>query len=271
MAALLARALAPLSDETRALTLASVVAETPTADLARTYGLSEGAVRVRLHRGRKALQRALCGELRAEAEALDLMLPAAPIWTESRIWCPFCGNSHLRYRIDRATGEYSFICAGECAGYSVAGRAVNSALVEQVRSPKSLVARHCLELATGYRAALAGAEEYCACGATITFSPWTDTDAAPATLTPYGIIGACPNCGPVDRASAWHLTLDTIEAQRFWRQYPRIRALPMELVERDNRAAIVTGFAAVDGAASLCLVSDASTYALLHVEANGGF
>jgi len=269
VAALLARALAPLPDETRALTLASVVAETPAADLARTFGLSEGAVRVRLYRGRQALRRALCGELRAEAESLDLMLPAAPVWTESRIWCPFCGSSHLRYRIDRETGEYAFVCAGECAGYAVVGNAVNRALVEQVSSPKSLLARHCLELATGYRAALAGAEEYCACGATITFTPRTAIDEAPATPIPYGIVGACPNCGQVDSASAWHLALDTIEAQRFWRRYPHVRALPMELVERNSRAAIVTGFTAVESAALLRIVLDARTYTVLHVEAHG--
>jgi hypothetical protein len=151
----------------------------------------------------------------------------------------------------------------------VVGNAVNHALVEQVSSPKSLLARHCLELATSYRAALAGAKEYCACGATITFTSRTTADAALATPTPYGIVGICPNCGPVDSTSAWHLALDTVEAQRFWRRYPRVCALPMKFVERNNRAAIVTGFEAVDSAARLCLVSDATTYTLLHVEAHG--
>ncbi|HEY7849565.1 MAG TPA: RNA polymerase sigma factor, partial [Ktedonobacterales bacterium] len=138
VASLLARALASLPETTRTLTLGS--AALSTAELARVFDLSEGAVRVRLHRGRQALRRALSGDLRAEAEALDLALPAAPDWLESRIWCPFCGASHLRYRINRATGEYTIRCARRCGnGMAVAGRAVNGALVEQVSSPKSLV------------------------------------------------------------------------------------------------------------------------------------
>ncbi len=263
---LLSQALAALPEPTRALTLAS--AAMSTSELARTFDLSEGAVRVRLHRARQTLRRALSGDLRAEAEALDLTLPAAPIWTESRIWCPFCGVGHLRYRVDRETGEFAFHCSGGCGGMAVAGRAVNGDLVRQVNSPKSLVTRHCLTLATAYRTALAGANQTCDCGAPVTF-----TARFPGDLTgdifheaPYGIIGHCTHCGLVDYSTSWHLALDTIEAQRFWRRHPRMRSLPLTLVERDNRAAIVTGFAAVGGGDRLVIVSDATTYALLHVE-----
>lgn len=269
VAALVTQALATLPEAGRALALASVAMST--SELAHTFGLSEGAVRVRLHRTRQALRRALTGDLRAEAEALDLVLAAAPDWQESRIWCPFCGVSHLRYRVDRATGEFAFHCAHGCGGMTVAGSAVNGALVEQVSSPKSLVARHCLYLATSYRAALAGAVERCNCGAPVTFSTWAPGSAPHGTRhdTPYGIIGACPTCGIVDLSTAWHLALDTGEAQRFWRRHPRMRALPMTTVERDNRIAIVTGFAAFDGGARLEIVSDATTYALLRVETTG--
>ena len=271
VAALLARALAPLPDATRALTLASVVGGSPAAELAQTFGLSEGAVRVRLHRGRQALRRALTGELRAEAEALDLTLPAAPVWQESRIWCPFCGASHLRYRIDRETGEYAFLCASGCEGHAVAGRAVSMALVAQVSSPKSLLTRHCLALATAYREALAGVPATCDCGARITFHRWPADDAPPRGphRAPFGIFGVCPNCGLVDTSTAWHLALDTPEAQQFWRRNPRMRSLPMTQVERDNRPAIITGFAAADGGATLQIVSDAVTYTILRVEARG--
>ncbi|HEY7849557.1 MAG TPA: sigma-70 family RNA polymerase sigma factor, partial [Ktedonobacterales bacterium] len=266
LTALLGRALAPLPQATRALMLASVVAETSTADLAQRFGLSEGAVRVRLHRGRQALRLALSGDLRAEAESLELTLPATPMWRESRIWCPFCGASHLRYRIDRESGAYNFHCAGACGGMAVVGSAVNSELLAQVSSPKSLVTRHCLYLATSYRAALAGATERCSCGASATYFAWTP-DTAPRDV-PYGIFGVCPNCGTLDASTAWHLTLDTTEAQRFWRRHPRMRALPMQRIERDNRVAIVTGFASADGEARLEIVSDAASYALLHASAS---
>jgi RNA polymerase sigma-70 factor (ECF subfamily) len=263
VASLLARALASLPEMTRTLTLGS--AAMSTAELASVFGLSEGAVRVRLHRGRQALRRALSGDLRAEAEALDLALPSAPDWLESRIWCPFCGASHLRYRINRATGEYTIQCARKCSnGMAVAGRAVNGALVEQVSSPKSLVTRHCLALATSYREALADGGVQCECGAPVTYTHW-DPSTAPHGW-PHGVFGSCPRCGIIDDATAWHLALDTIEAQRFWRRHPRIHALPMTAVERDNRTAIVTGFAASDGSARLEIISDATTYELLHVQ-----
>lgn len=265
VAELVSRALATLPEATRALTIASVALST--AELANQFGFTEGNVRVRLHRGRQALRLALSGDLRAEAESLGLTLPTESVWTESRMWCPFCGASHLRYRIDRETGEYAFHCASECAGYAVAGLCVDRALVEEVSSPKSLLARHCLHLATSYREALAGAPEQCDCGAPITFTPRISDDAWHEP--PFGIIGVCPNCGPVDTSSAWHLALDTVEAQRFWRRYPRMRALPMVRVERNNRPAIATGFASVDGGARLHIVSDAATYATLYVEAHG--
>ena len=259
---LLSQALAALPEPTRALTLAS--ATLSTSELARTFGLSAGAVRVRLHRARQTLRRVLSGDLRAEAVALDLTLPAAPVWTESRIWCPFCGVGHLRYRVDRETGEFAFHCSGGCGSMAVAGCAVNGELVREVSSPKSLVTRHCLALATAYRAALAGANLTCDCGSPVAFSARLPDDNVFGTS--YGIIGDCPTCGPVDFSTSWHLALDTVEAQRFWRRHPRMRSLPIEVVERDNRAAIVTGFEAVGGSDRLVIVSDANTYALLHVE-----
>jgi hypothetical protein len=79
----------------------------------------------------------------------------------------------------------------------------------------------------------------------------------------------CPNCGCYDSASAWHLILDTPEAQRFWRRYPRMRALPVHEVEADGVHALWTGFESVDSAARLVLVSDLRTYRVLDVRGEG--
>lgn len=265
VAALLERALATLPAATRALILAS--AELSTAELAQRFQLSEGAVRVRLHRGRQSLRQALSGTLRSEAEALDLTLPAAPAWNVSRIYCPFCGVGRLRYRVDRETGEFAFHCTGPCAATAVAGCAMNEPLLRQVHNPKSLVTRHCLGLAVAYREALAGAPQRCDCGGIITFHARFPEDGVYGA--PYGIFGVCSRCGHGDDSTAWHLALDTAEAQRFWRRYPRMRALPITPVERENRPALVTGFEAFDGAARLDIVSDAHTYALLHIAMTG--
>ncbi|HET9110756.1 MAG TPA: RNA polymerase sigma factor [Ktedonobacterales bacterium] len=270
MAALVSRALAALPETTRALTIAS--ATQATSDLASAFGLSEGAVRVRLHRGRQALRRALSVDLRRDAEAFDLALPPAPEWRDTRIWCPFCGAHHLRVRVNRETGEYAVHCAGACDGRAVAGRAVSLELTQQVRSPKSLITRHCLMLATAYRQALAGTQVWCDCGSLVTFRSWSSADTFPAGASfgsPYGIVGVCSNCGIVDSSTSWHLALDTVEAQRFWRRHPRMRVLPITPVERDNRPALITGFAAIDSVARLEIISDAHTYALLHVAVAG--
>ena len=100
--------------------------------------MSEGALRVRLLRARRALRAALSADddLRAQLEDLGLTLPASDGWQESRIWCPFCGASYLRYRIDRETGEYAFHCAGGCAGLPVAGRAKGPRSGERGQQPQ---------------------------------------------------------------------------------------------------------------------------------------
>src|SRR5690348_13011858 len=75
LAELLDRALALLPGETRAALVESYLYERPRGELAARLGLSEGALRVRLHRGRLALRHALATVLRAEAVALGIALP----------------------------------------------------------------------------------------------------------------------------------------------------------------------------------------------------
>lgn len=261
-----ALALAPVA--ARDLLAAVYLAEATTSEAAQARGVSEGALRVRLTRARQAIREALGADddLRAQLDDLGLTLPAASGWIESRIWCPFCGASYLRYRIDRETGEYAYHCAGDCAGHAVAGGVRALELVRAISSPKSLLARHCLILDSGYRTALRRGWDDCICGGRGAYRLVRPNEEPPGSPTPFGITGACPYCGIVDGASAWHLALDTVEAQRFWRRYPRIRALPMRAVERDGRDAIITGFEAVGAPARLDIISDASDYTVLLAE-----
>ena len=77
---------------TRAALIGSYVEETPQAELAARLGLSEGALRVRLHRGKLALRQAL-----TPANAID----AQDGWQATRIWCPFCGSRRLESRLKK--------------------------------------------------------------------------------------------------------------------------------------------------------------------------
>ena len=270
LALLARRALALAPEASRELLAAVYLAGASHEDVAQEGAVSEGALRVRLSRARRAVRAALSADndLRAQLEDLGHTLPASDGWQESRIWCPFCGASYLRYRIDRETGEYAFHCAGGCAGRAVAGSAKGLDLVRAVSSPKSLLVRHCLMLDSAYRSALLTNWVSCDCGERVTFVHMTPNDVALGSPISYGIAGVCPRCGLVDTASAWHLALDTREAQRFWRRYSRIRALPMRAVEHNGRAAIVTGFEAVGTSARLEIVSDARDYAVLLTEAS---
>lgn len=254
----------------RALALAPAAArDLLTAASARpsANGVTDGAERARLTRARKALRRAISAdaELREALVDLSLTLPAHDGWTESRIWCPFCGASYLRYRVDRESGEYAIMCAARCRGGAVAGGARNLDLTRAVNSAKSLISRHCLILETEYRETLARGWDDCPCGGRGSFRTVTPQNAPAGWPVPFGLHGSCPRCGRMDSSTAWHLALDTTDAQRFWRRFPRMRALEMTGVEREGRAAVVTGFEAIGAPARLEIVSDARDYTVLAV------
>ena len=267
LAELLDRALALLPAETRAALIGSYMHELPQAELAARLGLSEGALRVRLHRGKLALRRALATDLRAEAESMGIALPDAPQWRETRIWCPFCGRHRLKTYIDRSTGSYAFHCAGSCDPHlAVVGAARHSPLVAELSSPKSILTRHCLMLARAYRKSLAkAAVDVCPrCGSPISTQQWMPGEAIPVPEWLYGIHMTCAACGVIwDNATPWHLTIDTPEALQFWRRHPRMRALPTREIEVDGRLALITGFESLDDHARLELVSARDTYEVL--------
>jgi RNA polymerase sigma-70 factor (ECF subfamily) len=278
LALLLDRALALLPEETRAALVGRYVAELPQAELAVRLGLSEGALRVRLHRGRLALRRMLEGDLRDEAVDLGLVAPGAreaqqPEWRVTRIWCPFCAGHTLSYRVDAMTGHFTFRCPGACVirDGTIASGIRRTGRLAKISSPKSILARHCLDLDGYYRAMLARGYETCdECDRRAEAKPRSPSFMPLDDHIPYGLFVRCPKCGADDTTTAWHLMLDTPEAQRFWRRHPRMRALPAREVEMDGRAALVTGFESADHAARLEIVSSRDTYKVLRVSGEEG-
>jgi len=252
------KALATLPPVTRAALVGSYVDETPQAELAARLGLSEGALRVRLHRGRLALRQALTPADAAKAQ---------DGWQATRIWCPFCGRRRLEIWLDHAAGTYAFRCAGPCATeMDMLGSATGSPLTAQVSSPKSLLARHCLNLGEHYRAALVSRHSTCLrCGREAVVEQWLPSATLPAPSLLYGIHLRCAWCEGLDGGSPWHLSLDTPEAQRFWRRHPRMRALPTREIETDGRPELVIGYESVTSAERLEIVADRATYQTLQV------
>jgi len=258
VSASLKQALATLPAVTRAALIGSYVDETPLAELATQLGLSEGALRVRLHRGKLALREALTTAHDANKQGG---------WQTTRIWCPFCGRRRLGVWLDRSTGTFMFRCAGPCANeMDVLGYASSSPLVDQFSSPKSLLTRHCLDLGDHYRAALdVGRTECLRCGHEIATQQWLPGQSSPSPTLLYGIHLNCFACQAMGNGSPWHLSLDTPEAQRFWRRHPRMRALPTREIETAGRPALVIGYESVTGGERLEIVADRATYQTLRV------
>ncbi|HUY78104.1 MAG TPA: RNA polymerase sigma factor [Ktedonobacterales bacterium] len=271
LATLLDRALALLPSETRLALVESAVYATPQAEIAARLGLSEGALRVRLSRGKVALRHALTTDLRDEADALGLRLPtgdgvtATDGWRATRIWCPLCGRHTLEYRIHPSCGAISFRCVGFCQTDGTIIGGVDGSLIlpeaATLTSPKTILSRSLVKLGAHYTEGLGQGALWCAnCGRR---SPIHIHHPEHPQPSPYGslegivsgFVSVCPHCGGPDSASLWHLMLDLPQAQRFWRAHPRMRATPERPVEVDGLPAVVTSFESLGDHARLDVIT----------------
>jgi hypothetical protein len=213
------------------------------------------------------LRRVLEGDLREDALTWGLLATDEPQWQETRIWCPFCGVHHLACRLDRATGAFSFRCAGVCQqGISyVVGSGEQTPMTSNLTSPKALLSRHCVELGDIYRGMIAGTPPDCPeCGAPVRVSLWQPDHDMSAPILAHGIAPTCPCCGVIDCASPWHLALDTVQAIQFWRRHPRMRALPVRTLDFAGRPAVWTGFESGSDHARLDIITARDTLEVLH-------
>ena len=121
------------------------VAESPQAETALRLGLSEGAVAMKLQRGKVALRRVLSRELRAEASAYGLVLLGDDGWKETSLWCAHCGRRQLLGRWTQAQTFLSLRCP-DCDPAGAGGR-------EPVGEP---VLRELFRIRPGECGALAG-------------------------------------------------------------------------------------------------------------------
>lgn len=110
LATLLDRALALLPDETRAVLIQKYVEDSPHAAIAERLGLSEGAVAMRVQRGKLALRHVLRTDLRAEATTYGIVDERICEWQETRLWCPLCGQSRLRALPPSSAAGFTLEC-----------------------------------------------------------------------------------------------------------------------------------------------------------------
>jgi len=166
-------------------------------------------------------------------------------------------------RLDPARGELMLRCPG-CdtrPGVSYA-YARGEGFFDGVKGYKPALNRLSRWL-TAYWATLADGAIPCArCGRPTAWRTGPDADE-PGVAHAAWI--ECRACRRRTHSALSGLALGRPDAQRFWRDNPRIRLLPERAVEAAGRDALVTGFQSVTGAATLTVVAARDTYEVIAV------
>jgi RNA polymerase sigma-70 factor (ECF subfamily) len=278
LATLLDRALAMLPANTRAAMVQHYIEALPQAQIAAVLGLSEGAVAVRVHRGKLALRRLLANELRAEAETFSLIHDDDPAsgWHETRIWCPECGQQRLLGQLDPIAGYFCVRCpiCSPAPGLEICRVEDRTGLFYGIKGFKAAYNRAMDRGHRYYRGALAlqhtGLAPCWECGRSIPISlamPHYDPEIHPSLRGQPGVYLRC-DCRGVYRRSSTSpraLALHLPAGQRFWRKHPRIRKLPERSILVDGRTALVVGFESVTDNARLEIVSLSDTFEVLGI------
>jgi RNA polymerase sigma factor (sigma-70 family) len=259
---LLDRALALLPAETRDVLIAKYVAESPHAAIARQLGLSENAITVRLHRGRLALKRLLVTDLRDEAQTFGL-LGSDDEWQPTRIWCVGCGDHRL-------LGRFGDDFALRCPRCSIEPDAFHSqtglSILGGVTGFKPALNRFAIWMHDYFGHALAHGFVACkGCGRRTPLRMGMPPHAPPSVRRQRGIHTLCDRCNSSSYESLHGLALDLPQGRRFFRDHPRIVALPEVEVEADGRPALVVRFREVNGGAAYNVLVDRDSYRVLTV------
>ena len=263
LATLLDWALALLPPETRAVLVQRYVAESSHAEIARLLQLSEGAVAMRLQRGKVALRRVLTARLGGEAAAYGIATPDAGGWQQTRLWCPLCGEHQLSGRPYTAAHSFELICPG--CGDAPGGMHISSGaaeLLSGIRSLKAAYSRFCGWTAPYLGAALADGAACCPkCGAQVQLHQGLPGFGGPEA--PRGIAVRCERCGSQTYSSLNGLTLVLPQVRQFWREHPRVRTLPARPVSTAHGPALLTRVESRHGSAALDVLHHADTLQLL--------
>ena len=269
---LLDRALALLPPQTRAVLIQRYVEDSSYAQIAARLGLSEDAVAMRISRGKLALRRVLTTQLSDDAAAFGLVEPSAGAWQMTSIWCPLCGGERLQGQLDPPVGLLRLRCPG-------CGRA-DSPLVSSgpsgslpVKTYRPALSRLLDWIHEYYQAqASAGGVRCLRCGRQTPLRFGTAPAALrigqpPRPLTNlHGIYAWCESCEfAAGLEEWWSLTLSLPAVREFWRQHPRMRALPRREVEHQGCRALVTGFESVAASARVEVVFSHNTFTALSV------
>ncbi len=268
---LLDRALALLPANTRAVLVERYVRESPHAEIASRLGLSEGAVKLRLHRGRLALSRVLTADLACEAATYGLVGTGDGGWQETRIWCVVCGVHRLLARSDSGRSCFTLRCP-TCNPHYLREPSTNMAHVESpeilggVRAYKPALRRLMDHAHSVFAPALESGVASCPfCGGRTPLRIGVPEYVPRPLWTEWGVHLRCDACGNCSDICLAGLVLWRPEGQRFWREHPRLRLLPERVVEVAGQPAIVTSYESVSDGARYEVISARDTFLPLGV------
>jgi RNA polymerase sigma factor (sigma-70 family) len=265
---LLDRALGYLPQHLRRAVELCYIAELPQREAALRMGLTIRALESQLLRARRRLRQLLSGELRAEAEALELVSNETMIgagWRETRLWCWWCGRRRIR-GVFESLPDGRVALAMRCPGCARAFNTHGIVPLDGVRSFGRAYTRLTRYLTAYLTQGVTSGWQTCVfCGA-----------RQPVQLAGAEQLGdrrgrwpglqariECGACGQHLDSPVGTLVWSHPAAQHFFAQHPRWIAEPEALVDYQGARAIHVQLGAGGGAARLTLLADAQTLQVL--------
>lgn len=273
LATLLDRALSLLPRETGQMLVEHYIRQSSHAEIAALMKLKPGTVAVRLQRGKLALQRYMQTLFKEEALTFGLNRQAAD-WVDTNIWCVCCGQVRLlgKFRKHEVFALRCPKCDPEPHGMMVGMDLTQPYYVKllgKLRTYKPAYSRLLAALAPLYRRSLQGHTTPCpACGSAIEIQVQQGNASHIGTSDARQILLHCPDCGWASNKTASGLVMSMPEAQKFWREYPRMIILPGQEIEAHGARAFLTRIKSVTSAAELSVLSRHDTFEPLDVHTN---
>jgi RNA polymerase sigma-70 factor (ECF subfamily) len=274
LARLLDQALSLLPGETAQMLVEHYIKESSQAEIAEMMNVNPGTVAVRLQRGKLSLQKLLRKNLQAEASAFGLIREDDSGWDETNIWCPWCGQARLmgRYQKDELFALRCPNCDPHAedimAGLDLT-KPYHARLLGNTRTYKPAYSRLLAAFHPIYLEALKSHTAAClACGRPVEVILEHDKMDHKRSAIFSQISLSCPACGWASNKSLSGLVIGTPEAQRFWREYPRMRTLPTREIDVQGSPALLTRLQSVTNNAELTVICRRATFEILEVHTN---
>jgi RNA polymerase sigma factor (sigma-70 family) len=274
LACLLDRALSLIPPETRQILIEHYIKESSHAEIAALMKLKPATVGVRLQRGKLTLQRMLQTSLKDEALAMGLIPQEGTKWEQTNIWCICCGQHRLLGKF-KANEIFALRCP-QCtpeADHIMVGMDLSqpyyASILGGIRKFKPAYSRLLKTLAPLYQRALQSHKACCpVCGSTLQVK----TGYRPKHILEMDearqILLYCTACSWASNKTVSGLFMALPEAQKFWREYPRLMILPVQEIEVQGSPAFLTRIQSVTSAAELTLISRQETFELLEIRSN---